>query len=127
MATKKRQTSSAKKPNEQRKGPELVPVSGRKDEVGRSGVYPFTSAQSPKLAEVRTAGSWGQGERGGKGYEDHGGSELTYQAGHLLGALEGGGDNLAAHPQAGDVEIVPEEWIAFSTASAGNMKAGLPA
>jgi hypothetical protein len=50
----------------------------RKDEVGCSGVYPFTSSRSPTSAGVRTAGSWGQGERGGKGSEDHGGLELSY-------------------------------------------------
>jgi len=111
MATKKKHASSPNRSSEREKAPKLDKP--RKDEVGRSGVYPFTSSLSPKSAEVRTAGSWGQGERGAKGYEDHGGSELSYEGGQLLGALEEGGDSLAAHSQSGDIEIPPEEWISF--------------
>jgi Family of unknown function (DUF5335) len=111
MATKKKHASSPNRPSEQGRAPKLDKP--RKDEVGRSGVYPFTSPRSPKLAEVRTAGSWGHGERGAKGYEDHGGSELSYQGGQLLGALAEGGDSLFAHSQSGDIEIPPEEWISF--------------
>ena len=86
---------------------------GRKDEVGRSGVYPFSSPRAPKQAEVRAPGSWSQGQRGAASYEDHGGSELTYEGGRLLGALEEGGGNLAAHSETGSVEIPPEEWLTF--------------
>lgn len=111
MAMKKRNATPPNRPDEHERAPKLDKP--RKDEVGRSGVYPFTSSQSPKAADVRTARSWGQGERGGKGYEDHGGSELSYQGGQLLGALEEGGDGLAAHSQSGNVEIPPEEWISF--------------
>ena len=82
-------------------------------EAGRSGLYPFTSPDARKSAEVRSSGSWGQGKRDSKGYEDHGGSELSYQGGQLLGALEEAGDTLTAHSQSGVVEIPPEEWIAF--------------
>jgi len=108
MATKKKLAISS---NESKKVIKLDKP--RKDEVGRSGVYPFTSSQSPKSAEVRTAGSWGQGERVAKGYEDHGGSELSYEGGQLLGALEEGGDSLYARSQSGDIEIPPEEWMSF--------------
>jgi putative phosphoribosyl transferase len=111
MADTKKGASSSNRSAEQTNAPKLDKP--RKDEVGRSGVYPFTSSQSPKSAEVRTAGSWGQGERGSKGYENHGGSELNYQNGQLLGALDEGGDSLAAHSQSGDIEIPPEEWISF--------------
>src|SRR5213592_4076680 len=111
MATKKKHASSPNRPGEQERAPKLdKPLT---DEVGRSGVYPFRSSRSPRSAEVRTAGSWGQGERGAKGYEDHGGSELSYEGGQLLGALEEGGDSLSAHSQFGNVEIPPEEWISF--------------
>jgi putative phosphoribosyl transferase len=111
MATKKKGATSRNRSSQPENTVKLDKP--RKDEVGRSGVYPFTSSRSPKSAKVRTAGSWGQGERGGKGYEDHGGSELSYQGGQLLGALDEGGDSLAAHSQSGNVEIPPEEWISF--------------
>src|SRR5438046_2928656 len=102
MADTKKGASSPNRSAEHTNAPKLD--KSRKDEVGRSGVYPFTSPQSPKSAEVRTAGSWGQGERGGKGNDDHGGSELSYEGGQLLGALDEGGDSLAAHSQSGDIE-----------------------
>jgi len=86
---------------------------GRKDDVGRSAVYPMSGPHASGPVETRTAGAWGQGERGAPGSEDHGSSELTYERGQLLEALETHGDSLAAQPQAGNVEIPPEEWIAF--------------
>jgi Raf kinase inhibitor-like YbhB/YbcL family protein len=58
---------------------------GRKDEVGRSGVYPMSGPHPASDAEIRGQASWGQGERGAAGYEDHGSSELTYEGGQLLG------------------------------------------
>ncbi len=50
---------------------------GRTDEVGRSGVYPM-SGPLPDDPQARTHGmaSWGQGERGAAGYEDHGESGI---------------------------------------------------
>jgi hypothetical protein len=52
---------------------------GRRDEVGRSGVFPASSAEgaSPE-AEFRAEPAWGQGERGAAGYEDSGSSELNF-------------------------------------------------
>jgi hypothetical protein len=66
---------------------------GRIDEVGESGVYPVSSSEgaSPD-APVHGQQSWGQGERGAAGYEDSGGSELTYlgeDLGVVGGATEG--------------------------------------
>jgi hypothetical protein len=50
---------------------------GRVDQVGRSGVYPASGGfQAPSDAEAQGMASWGQGERGAKGYEDHGDSEI---------------------------------------------------
>ncbi len=51
---------------------------GRKDEVGKTGVYPVSSSEgaSPD-AEVHGEMSWGQGERGAEGYYDHGESEIS--------------------------------------------------
>ncbi len=50
---------------------------GRRDEPGRTGVYPLSSSdEAGGEAEVRTEPEWGQGERGAAGYEDHGDSEV---------------------------------------------------
>ena len=51
---------------------------GRVDEVGGSGVYPASGPTPPGDAEVRGLASWGQGERGAAGYEDHGDSEVMH-------------------------------------------------
>jgi hypothetical protein len=48
----------------------------RTERIGRSGVYPASGSNTPEDAEVRTMASWGQGERGASGYQDHGDSEL---------------------------------------------------
>jgi hypothetical protein len=60
---------------------------GRRDEVGRSGVYPRDADNVPGDAEVRMAGSWGGGD-----YNESGGSELVYREGQLLGGLTAGPD-----------------------------------
>jgi putative phosphoribosyl transferase len=62
---------------------------GRKDEVGRSGVYPASGPYPPGEAEIRGQASWGQGERGAAGYEDHGSSGLSFSGGQLLGEPAG--------------------------------------
>ncbi len=49
---------------------------GRKDVVKGSGVYPASGPLPKEDAEAQGMASWGQGERGAKGYKDHGGSEL---------------------------------------------------
>ncbi len=47
------------------------------DEVGNTGVYPASEAdQAPKDSEAQGMASWGQGERGAEGYNDHGESEI---------------------------------------------------
>jgi putative phosphoribosyl transferase len=61
---------------------------GRKDDVGRSGVYPTSGPYPEGSAEFRGQASWGQGERGASGYHDHGNSELFYRDGQLLGAYD---------------------------------------
>lgn len=51
---------------------------GRRDVVGRTGVYPESASERPSSdAPVRDERSWGQGQRGVAGYEDSGSSELT--------------------------------------------------
>jgi hypothetical protein len=49
---------------------------GRREEVGESGVYPASGPPPEGDAEVHGMASWGQGERGAEGYEDHGDSEI---------------------------------------------------
>ena len=47
------------------------------DRVGRSGVYPASEAdKAPADSEAQGMSSWGQGERGAMGYNDHGESEI---------------------------------------------------
>lgn len=60
---------------------------GRRDEVGRSGVFPPDAENIPPDAEVRMAGSWGGGD-----YEESGGSELVFRDGQVLGGLTAGRD-----------------------------------
>ena len=53
---------------------------GRRDETGRSGVYPASSAEGATGdAPIRGESEWGQGERGAAGYEDSGESELDFE------------------------------------------------
>jgi Raf kinase inhibitor-like YbhB/YbcL family protein len=48
---------------------------GRRDETGKSGVYPAAGPLPPHGdAPIRTRAEWGQGGRGAVGYEDHGDS-----------------------------------------------------
>jgi CBS domain-containing protein len=51
---------------------------GRRDDVGRSGVYPMSGPHPQGDAPVVPQASFGQGERGAAGYADSGGSELSY-------------------------------------------------
>lgn len=50
---------------------------GRTDTVGGSGVFPASDPHAPEDARAHGEASWGQGERGAQGYEDHGSSELN--------------------------------------------------
>jgi hypothetical protein len=49
---------------------------GRRDEVGRTGVYPASGPLPEGDAEYRGQMEWGQGLRGAAGYYDSGPSEL---------------------------------------------------
>lgn len=49
---------------------------GRVDETGKSGVYPASGPPPPPGTPVEWAGAFGQGERGGEGYEDSGDSNV---------------------------------------------------
>lgn len=87
---------------------------GRKDEVGRSGVYPMSGPHPKGPAEIKTEAEWGQGERGAAGYKDHGGSELTYAGGQVLGGLNvgPGGEPLAETEEVSE-QIDRREWRMF--------------
>ena len=50
---------------------------GRKDDVKGSPVYPMSGPHRPGDARIVGLASFGQGERGAAGYEDHGESELN--------------------------------------------------
>lgn len=51
----------------------------RVDKVGETGVYPVSEMEgASENAEVHPPKSFGQGERGAKGYEDSGTSEINY-------------------------------------------------
>ena len=50
---------------------------GRRDEVGHSGVYPMSRPEGASgEAALQGEKSWGQGRRGGAGYDDSGSSEI---------------------------------------------------
>ena len=51
--------------------------SNRIDRVGKSGVYPVSGPWPESDAPVQGEASWGQGERGAAGYQDHGESEIN--------------------------------------------------
>src|SRR5437660_454665 len=69
-----------------------------KDYVGRSGVYPMSGPLPAGNAPVKGQMEWGQGARGAAGYEDHGSSELSFNAGTVLGGLD------REWPSAGELE-----------------------
>lgn len=52
---------------------------GRKDDIGRSGVYPMSGPHPAGNAPLVGQAAWGQGERGASGYEDHGESEIVIE------------------------------------------------
>lgn len=89
---------------------------GRKDEVGRSGVYPMSGPHPVGNAEIKQQASWGQGERGAAGFEDHGGSALTWEGGQMLGGFQTGpGSESGSKPEEiqGDVDIPHDQWLSF--------------
>jgi len=61
---------------------------GRKDEVGGSVIDPASGPYPTGHAEIREQASWGQGERVAAGYEDHGGSGLSYRVGQVLAGYD---------------------------------------
>src|SRR5689334_21611641 len=92
MAKKKTNALARRSDNARRESGQPGGGTGRRDEVGPTGVYPM-SAGVPrgKHPEIRTPASWGQGERGAAGYEDSGRSGLVWKDGQLLGGLSSSG------------------------------------
>jgi hypothetical protein len=89
---------------------------GRKDEVGHSGVYPMSGPHPAGNVEMKQQASWGQSARGAAGYEDHGGSELTWEGGQLLGGFNTGpGGEPEPKPEEiqGDSDIPHDQWLSF--------------
>lgn len=61
---------------------------GRRDEPGRTGVYPASQAEGASpAAPLRGESEWGQGERGAAGYEESGSSELNFEQERNAGLL----------------------------------------
>jgi len=88
---RKRKEPARDDANERRESGEPGGGKGRRDEVGKSGVYPMSGGiPEGKHLEIRNPASWGQGDRGAEGYNDAGGSELVYRDGQLLGGLTSG-------------------------------------
>jgi hypothetical protein len=88
---------------------------GRRDDVRGSRVYPFNE-NAPKDAKVQPAGSFGQGERGGAGYEDHGSSELTDMGGTVVGGYsepDKNQKNLEGERREQTRDISRAEWPSF--------------
>jgi len=52
---------------------------GRKDKIGKTGVYRMSGPHPAGDAPIVGMASWGQGARGAAGYADHGESELFLQ------------------------------------------------
>ncbi len=95
---------------------------GRRDEVGRSGIYPMSGPHPEGSAEIRTQSAFGQGEKGAAGYEDHGGSELSKMGDAVVGGynIGPGGEPLPGTNEAtplpraeGTREIPRNDWINF--------------
>ena len=65
---------------------------GRRDDVGRSGVYPISGDERPSGdAELRPLGYWLAGDRDIEPYEDSVGAELAMRDGIGLGGLTSDG------------------------------------
>ncbi|MHB1022696.1 MAG: hypothetical protein ACYC46_04345 [Acidobacteriaceae bacterium] len=99
----------------------------KKDEVGRSGVYPMSGPHPAGDAPLRGQMAWGQGERGAPGYEDHGSSELYLDSGVLVGGLDKNHvatDTFAAESSGETIrEIAVAEWPAFCEWFSKNFRA----
>ena len=78
MASKKKDKKPAETKSPPKRGAGSSAADNRRDEVGRSGVYPASGPLPPGEAEVHSMPAWGQGERGAAGYEDSGSSEIWF-------------------------------------------------
>ena len=99
---------------------------GRKDYVGKSGVYPMSGPLPAVDAPLRGQMEWGQGGRGAAGYEDHGGSELHFEAGTVFGGFDP--NVIYASAETPQRRVSVPEWPAFSrwlTSSAHGLVATL--
>ncbi len=89
----------------------------RKDCVGKSGVYPMSGPHPSGDAPLKGQMEWGQGERGAAGYNDHGGSELSFDSGVVVGGLDRDWPGRAEIQSKGGLATVTEiavtEWPAF--------------
>jgi hypothetical protein len=80
MAEQKKEQNTTATPEDKRDvnsgWPQTDSGAGRTDVTGTTNVYPASGPLPPDGARVQQMGSWGQGERGGQGYNDSGSSEI---------------------------------------------------
>jgi hypothetical protein len=97
-------TNEQNKQNDDEKRESGIPGGGqgRVDEVGESGVYPVSAMEGASDdAVVHGGASLGQGERGAKGYEDSGSSEIFYTDEELENIRKEGGTTEKSNKQGG--------------------------
>lgn len=70
-------TRTTSKRNKHRESSEPGGSTGRRDDVGSSGIYPMSGPHPAGDAPAVWPASRGQGKRGAAGYDDHGESELS--------------------------------------------------
>jgi hypothetical protein len=97
-----REEEQPQEPEEQRESGMPGGGAGRRDEPGKSGVYPASQAEgaSPD-APLRGQAEWGQGERGAAGSEDSGSSELNFEQERQLGLLSEESEGFTAEQSEG--------------------------
>ncbi len=78
MSTKREQKTGSSHGVPDRESGQPGGGQGRKDEVGRTGVYPGSGPYPPGEAEVRTPESFVHGQRDAEGRQEEGGSEPIY-------------------------------------------------
>lgn len=116
--TKKTNTRTAKKRRPLREKRESgIPGGGqgRRDIVGRSGVYPASGPLPPGDAPLQPMGSLGQGARGAQGYNDGGDSEIFFVGAELTAKEQVGAPGPGEPPtrKMKKREIPRQEWLDF--------------
>ena len=113
MGNKKQTGTSAKKAAENRESGAPGGGAGRRDETGRTPVFPVSASEGAKPeARVQSERAFGQGERGAAGYQDAGSSEISNFG---QGIVAGGADtNSGGQGSINETRTVGRaEWLGF--------------